>query len=116
MAFLTTGLIDNTPVFGVRPSSSLSVLVTSNVDTLESVLLRGYYLSGNSKVLYVEELFTIGPAEVKLRDYYANLDGIEFQFIVSSQGVNATLWGKDAEGNLQTAHRVVAQELDELDI
>ena len=116
MAFLTTGLIDNTPVFGVRPSSTLSVLLTNNESIVQSVLVRGFFLSGYSKIHYVEELLNIEPAEVRVRDYYADHNGVEFQFIVNSYGVNVTLWGKDKEGNLQAAHRVVAQELEDLEI
>lgn len=116
MAFLTTGLIDNTPVLGVRPSSSLTALVTNNDNTMQSVLVRGFFQSGNSKIQYVEELLNIGPTEVRVRDYYADLNGVEFQFIVNSYGVNVTLWGKDGDGNLQAAHRVVAQELEDLGI
>ncbi|MEL1136332.1 hypothetical protein AAC978_14215 [Desulfitobacterium sp. THU1] len=116
MAFLTTGLLDNTPVFGVRPSTSLRVLVTNNEDTIESVEVKGFFQNGNTKIQYVEELFSIGSGEVKIRDFFGEFDGIEFQFLVSSPGVNVTLWGKDGESNLQTAHRVVAQEFDELSI
>lgn len=114
MALLTTGVIDNTPVSGIRPSSALSVLITNNDDALASVLVRGFLQSGNLKIQYVEELFGIGPAEVRLKSYYGDFDGFEFQFLVSSPGVNVTLWGKNPEGNLQTAHRAVAQELAEV--
>ena len=100
MAFLTTGLIDNTPVFGVRPSPSLSVLVTNNVDTLESVPLRGYYLSGNTKILYVEELFNIGPAEVVLRNYFADFDGIEFHFHCQFSGCQCNPMGERCGGKI----------------
>jgi len=116
MAFLTTGLVDNPPVLGVRPSSSLSVLITDNDIAEASVLVRGFFQFGNAKVLYVEELFSIGPGEVRVKDYFvADFDGFEFNFLVSSPAVAITLWGKDAQGNLQTAHRVVAQELEEFD-
>lgn len=115
MAFLTTGIIDNSPVLGVRPSSSLSVLVTNNDVVAASVNIKGYFLSGNAKIQYVEEIFSLVPGEVRVRDYYADLDGLEFNFIVSTSGVSVTLWGKDSQGNLQAAQRLVAQELDRID-
>jgi len=63
-------------------------------------------------VLYVQELFTLTPGSVALRSYFAQFDTFEFQFIVSSDAVEITAWGKDTAGNLTTAHRVVAQEVD----
>lgn len=112
MPNLTTGLLDNTPVMGVRPSVTLSVNITNDGIAAESVLVQGYFQSGITKVLYVQELFMIAPGSVALRNYFANLDAFEFQFIVSSDDVNATAWGKNAAGSLTTAHRVVAQEVD----
>lgn len=112
MPNLTTGLLENTPVMGVRPSSTFSVNITNDSTMLEDVLIQGFYQSGITKVLYVLELVSISPNEVVLRNYYANLDAVEFQFIVSSIEVKATVWGKDAAGNLTTAHRVVAQEVN----
>lgn len=115
MAFLTTGLVNNPPLQGVRPSSSLSVLLTNNDVATDTVHVRGFYQVGNTKTLYVEELFSLRPGEVAIRDYYANFDNFEFNFIVSSPAIAVTLWGKDAQGNLQTAHRVVAQELEQFE-
>ncbi|MBC2728568.1 hypothetical protein [Desulfosporosinus sp.] len=112
MPNLTTGLFENTPVMGVRPSSTLSVNITNDDTTPEEVLIRGFYQSGTIKVLYVEELFTLAAGGVVLENYYADFDAFEFQFVVSSEEVKVTAWGKDVAGNLTTAHRVVAQEVD----
>ena len=112
MPSLTTGLFDNTPVAGVRPSSTLSVNI-SNDDTAQvDVLIEGFFQSGTTKVKYVQELITLTPGSVAQRNYFAQFDAFEFQFTVSSGAVEITAWGKDATGNLTTAHRVVAQEVN----
>ncbi|EHQ87556.1 hypothetical protein [Desulfosporosinus youngiae] len=112
MPKLTTGLLENTPVGGVRPSSTLSVNI-SNDDTVSAdVQIEGFFQSGTAKVMYVQELFTLTAGSVALRSYYAQFDAFEFQFTVSTEAVAVTAWGKDAAGNLTTAHRVVAQEVD----
>ena len=46
MAILTTGLIENFPVDGVRPSESFALRVTNDGDATELVQIIGYYLSG----------------------------------------------------------------------
>ncbi|MDQ7092669.1 hypothetical protein REC12_03625 [Desulfosporosinus sp. PR] len=112
MALLTTGLIDNTAVSGVRPSSTLTVLVSNDDSANETVLIEGFYQSGTTKIMYVQELFNLAPGEVAQRNYYAEFDAFEFQFTVSSQFVVISAWGKDAAGNLTTAHRIVAEEVD----
>ncbi len=114
MALLTTGLIDNTPVLGVRPSSSISLWM-SNTGTAEAMVhVKGYYQAGNNKIQYVEELVNIGAGGVVFRNYYADLDALEYWFDSSSTDVAISLWGKDSAGNLTDAHRVVAQEVEEL--
>lgn len=112
MPNLTTGLLDNTPVAGVRPSSTLSVNISNDDTATVEVLVEGFYQSGTTKVLYVQEFFVLAAGNVAQRTYYAQLDAFEFQFRVSSDAVAVTAWGKDAAGNLTTAHRVVAQEVD----
>ena len=112
MPNLTTGLFDNTPVAGIRPSSTLSVNISNNDTGIVNVLIEGFFQSGTTKVLYVQELFILAPGNVAQRNYFAEFDAFEFQFTVSSEEVAVTAWGKDAAGNLTTAHRVVAQEVD----
>ena len=112
MAELTTGLIENTPVAGVRPTSSLTVRITNDDTVAASVEILGFYLTGVTKTLYVSELFTVNPGEVATRNYFADFDAFEFQFVTSSDAVEISAWGKDAEGNLVAAHRVLPAELD----
>lgn len=114
MALLTTGLIDNTPVMGVRPSSSISLWMSNDGATEATVLVKGYYQTGNNKIQYVEELVNIGSGGVVFRNYFANLDALEYWFDSSSLDVAISLWGRDSAGNLTVAHRVVAQEVEEL--
>lgn len=114
MAFqgLTTGIIDNPAVSGVRPTSTLAVLITNDDTSTVAIQINGFYLSGATKVQYVAEFFTINAGGVATRSYYAQFDGFEFQFLVSSAAVEVSAWGKDSTGNLNTAHRIVAHEFD----
>jgi len=112
MPNLTTGLLENTAVGGVRPSSTLSVNISNDDTTTVDVQIEGFFQSGTTKVMYVQELFTLTTGSVALRSYFAQFDAFEFQFTVSSEAVEVTAWGKDAAGNLTTAHRVVAQEVN----
>ena len=112
MPNLTTGLFENTPVAGVRPSSTLTVNISNDDTTTVTVQIQGFFQSGTTKVLYVHELFNLTAGSVAQRNYFAQFDGFEFQFIVSSDAVEVTGWGKDAAGNLTTAHRAVAQEVN----
>ncbi len=113
MPNLTTGLLDNSPVAGVRPSTTLSVNISNDDSATANVQLEGFFQSGTTKVMYVQELFTLSAGSVALKNYYAQFNAFEFQFTVSSEAVEVTVWGKDAAGNLTTAHRVVAQEVNE---
>ncbi|EGW41725.1 hypothetical protein [Desulfosporosinus sp. OT] len=112
MPLLTTGLFENTAVSGVRPSSTLSVLISNDDVISVSVQIEGFFQSGTTKILYVQELFILAAGAVAQRNYFAQFDAFEFQFNVSSQAVEVSAWGKDAAGNLTTAHRAVAEEVD----
>jgi hypothetical protein len=111
---LTTGLFENTPVKGVRPTTSLAVLIVNDDIVGVTVKILGYYLSDTTKVLYVLELFSLNPGEVTTRNYYAQFNAFEFQFETSSQVVEISVWGKDSAGNLVAAHRVLPSELKSL--
>ena len=113
MPNLTTGLFENTAVAGVRPSTTLTVRIANDDTSTVAIQIEGYFLSGTTKVKYVEEFFTLGAGEVTLKNYFAQFDAFEFQFFVSSEAVAVTAWGKDANGNLTTAHRAVAEEINE---
>ena len=114
MSWLTTGLMDNLKVAGVRPTSSIMVRLTNDDKIDVDVQIKGYYLAGTTKTQYVMEHFGLAPGGVANRNYNAQFDAFEFQFINSSDLVEISVWGKNAAGNLTIAHRMVAAELDEL--
>lgn len=114
MAILTTGPIVNTPVNGVRPTQTLTIKIVNNDDVnSSSVLIQGYYLNG-IRTLYVLDNIPVGPSGVVTHNNYANFDGYEFLFTISGDAADSTeisVWGKDANGELVDAHRLVAQEI-----
>lgn len=112
MLYLTTGLIENAAVSGVRPSSTLSVLISNDDITSASIQIEGFFQNGNTKAQYVEELFSLPAGGVARKNYSVQFNAFEFQFIVSSQAVNVSAWGKDTSGNLTTAQRLVAEEVN----
>jgi hypothetical protein len=118
MPLLTTGLIENTkPVAGanafVRPTQTFIVKSTNDDPSFaETIQIEGFYVTGTSKTLYVLELFILAPGEVARRTYFADFDEFEFKFSTSSGAVEISVWGKDAAGNLTTAHRLVPEELN----
>ncbi|MDO0823520.1 hypothetical protein [Desulfosporosinus nitroreducens] len=112
MASFTTGLIENTPVNEVRPTITLTVKITNDDTIAATVQIMGFYVTGTTKTLYVLELFIVAPGEVASRIYDTPFDEFEFQFITSSDAVEISAWGKDGAGNLNTAHRIVAREVN----
>ncbi|SDI15411.1 hypothetical protein [Desulfosporosinus hippei] len=110
----TTGLFENTPVEGVRPTASIAMKIDNDDIVGATVQVLGYYLSGTTNVLYVLELLDLSPGEVITRNYYAQFDAFKFQFEPSSQAVEISVWGKDSAGNLVAAHRVLPSELKSL--
>ncbi|GAB6171929.1 hypothetical protein JCM15765_14070 [Paradesulfitobacterium aromaticivorans] len=112
MAQLTTGLLENTAVSGVRPSTNLIVRITNDDTATNTVFVKGYYVSGTAKTQYVQEFITMAAGEVVSRNYYAQFDAFEFQFTTSSDTVEISAWGKDAAGNLTPAQRAVVAELN----
>ncbi|MCO1604743.1 hypothetical protein [Desulfosporosinus nitroreducens] len=112
MASFTTGLIENTLVNEVRPTITFTVKIT-NDDTVDAtVFIEGFFVTGITKTTYVLELFIVAPGEVAARIYDTPFDEFEFQFMTSSDAVEISGWGKDGAGNLTTAHRVVAKEIN----
>jgi len=107
----TTGLFENIPVDGVRPTASIAVLIDNDDIVGVSVQISGYYLNGTTNVLYVLELLNLKPGEVTTRNYYAQFNAFKFQFETSSQAVEISVWGKDSAGDLVAAHRVLPSEL-----
>jgi hypothetical protein len=112
MAQLTTGLIENTAVSGVRPTTNLVVRISNDDIVTITVLIKGFFVSGTTKTEYAEEFISILPGNVINRNYYAQFDAFEFQFTTSSNAAEISVWGKNAAGNLTTAHRAVPAELN----
>ncbi|HBV89238.1 MAG TPA: spore surface glycoprotein BclB, partial [Desulfosporosinus sp.] len=112
MALFTTGLIENTPVAGVRPTSTFTVIITNDDTIAALVQIEGFFVTGATKTQYVLELFVMAPGEVAERIYFAQYDEFEFKFITGSDAIKISAWGKDAAGNLVAAHRLVTAELD----
>lgn len=107
----TTGLFENTPVMGVRPTASVAILIDNSDIANVTVQIKGYYLNDTTNVMYVSELYNLNPGEVVTRNYYAQFNAFKFQFETSSQAVEITVWGIDLAGNLVAAHRVLPSEL-----
>ncbi len=78
MAILTTGLIENTPVSGVRPTVSFVVRITNDGTVTETVMTEGIFVVGPTKVPYVLELISVIPGEAVEREYFADFDAFEF--------------------------------------
>lgn len=116
MDLLATGLIENTPVSGVRPTSTFTVKITNN-DTIAAIIQTyGFFVTGATKTLYVLELFAVVAGEVVTKNYTAQFDAFEFQFMISSDALEISAWGKNASGNLVAAHRVLPAELNTVNL
>lgn len=64
MVSLTTGLIENTPVNGVRPSTTFTVKIKNDGTIAATIQLDGFYVTGVTKTLYALELFILAPGNV----------------------------------------------------
>ncbi len=73
MALLTTGLVDNPSVAGIRPSAALDVLLINDTLLPAAVRITGYYVSGGIKTPYVLELLALAPDAVSIRNYFPSL-------------------------------------------
>ncbi len=112
MPYLTTGLLDNISGEGVRQSSTLTVNMLNDDTSTVAIQIEGFFQSGTTKVKYVEEFFTLTAGTLALKTYFVPFDAFEFVFFVSSQAVEVSVWGKDATGNLTSAHLVVVDVID----
>ena len=110
MPYLTTGLIDNTAVESVRQSSKLWVEIANEDTSTVAIQIEGFFQSGTTKVKYADEFFTLNAGTVALRNYYTLFDTFVFEFFVSSQLVNVSVWGEDVAGKLTSVFRVVDEE------
>lgn len=111
MLILTTGLIENFEISGVRPSLTLSLKIMNNDPVSASIQIRGFYLKGTTRTEYVFDVITVLPGGIAESSHYAQFDGFEFRFITSSDGVEISAWGKDAAGDLSLVYPVVPSEL-----
>ena len=98
MVSLTTGLIDNPSVSTTtasmiclrdllalqRPSTNVTVLISNDDIITVTVQISGFYVSGSTKIQYVAEEITLSPGGVATRNYFAQFDAFEFQFITNS--------------------------------
>ncbi len=114
MSILSTGPIENNPVSGIRPSTQVTVKIDNKSSVNSStVTIQGFALDG-SRTLYVLELFSVAPNQVVTKTYFANINALEFVFITGGDAeadTDISVWGKNAAGQLVTAHRLVSSEL-----
>ena len=112
MLYVTTGVLENTAVAGVRPTSTVDLRITNDGLINDSVQIIGFYIEGTTKVQYVSEINTIEPGGTLNRSYYANFNAFEFQFMTVNNSLQISVWGKSANNNLNPAHRVLPSELN----
>lgn len=112
MLYVTTGILDNTAVAGVRPTSTVDLRITNDGLINDSVQILGFYFDGDTKVQYVSEIVVLAPGSALSRSYYANFDAFEYQFMTVNDSMQISVWGKSAENNLNPAHRVLPSELN----
>ncbi|WP_404332370.1 hypothetical protein [Mesobacillus maritimus] len=114
MSIYSTGPIENNPVNGVRPTQQVTVKIENkNSEDFSTVSIQGYALNG-TRTLYVSELLSVAPNEVITKNYFADLNAFGFEFITGGDAEDDTdisVWGKNAAGQLVTAHRLVSSEL-----
>ena len=111
MDLLTTGLIKNSKVSGVRPSSTLSVRISNADSGSANIRINGFYWTGTTKTEYVLDLVTLAPGEVATRNYYAKFDAFEFRFVTSSDALDISAWGENAAGKMTVVHSLLPGEL-----
>lgn len=111
MAVLTTGLIENAQVTGIRPSSILTVRFRSKDLISAAIQIRGFYLKGTAKIEYVLDSVILAPGSVVDTNHYAEFDAFEFRFITNSDAVEISAWGKNAVGNMTVVYPLKPEEI-----
>ncbi|MDU0200924.1 hypothetical protein ACYEXS_33825 [Paenibacillus sp. MAH-36] len=114
MAVLSSGPIENNAISGMRPTQQVTILI-DNSDTVNSatLIIQGYILNG-TRTLYVLDVLDVFPNQVLTKNYFANFDRFEFIFTTGGTAADQTgvsVWGKNASGQLVTAHLLVTSEL-----
>lgn len=107
MALLTTGLIKNNEVSGVRPSSTFSIRMSNADPVSASIRVSGIYWTGTTNTEYVLDVLTLAPGEEVNLNYFAQLDAFEFRFITNSDGIEISAWGGNAAGGLSVVYSVL---------
>ncbi|MCO1603832.1 YncE family protein [Desulfosporosinus nitroreducens] len=111
MVSLTTGLIENIGVSGVRPCTTLIVTISNTSLVSATVRISGYYWTGTDKKEYVLDLITVAPGEVAINNFYAKFDIFEFQFISNSDYVEISVRGKNDAGGLTVVYNTLPAQL-----
>ncbi|SHJ02396.1 YncE family protein [Desulfosporosinus lacus] len=111
MVSLTTGLIENTGVSGVRPCTTLLATISNTSLVSATVRISGYYWTGMDKKEYVLDLLTVAPGEIANNNFYANFDVFEFQFISISDYVEISVRGKSDAGGLTAVYNMLPAQL-----
>lgn len=65
MAILTTGLIENLEISGVRPSSTLSLRMMNPDPVSASIQIKGFYLKEMTRTEYVFDVKTLAPGGIE---------------------------------------------------
>jgi hypothetical protein len=114
MAVLSSGPIENIAISGIRSTQQITVIIDNrDTDNSATLLIKGYILNG-VRTLYVQELISVTPNQVVTKNYFANFDCFEIVITTASAAASQTeisIWGKNAAGQLVTAHRLVSSEL-----
>lgn len=111
MAFLTTGLIENSEVLGVRPSVACAVKISNAQQVKASTRINGFYWNRTAKTEYVVEILTLEPGETINLNFYAQFDFFEFQFIAGSEEVEISAWGINAGGDRTAVFSLLPADL-----
>ncbi|RIW35619.1 hypothetical protein D3H55_06970 [Bacillus salacetis] len=113
MKRLTTGMIDNSPVNGARPSQQLTLqLVNRNAGSSSSVLIQGSHGTGMDRKTYILQTVDIPPKQAKTIDYYADFDKLLIEVKMNDEAgedIDISLWGRNTEGLLTMNHPVYSE-------
>lgn len=110
MASLTTGLIENNKVSGVRPCKMLLVRFSNKDLVSTKIRIDGYYWFKTNKKEYVLDYIILAPGEVADKSFYAEFDAFEFLFISSSDAFEVSVWGADNTGRKTMKYNVLPQQ------
>ncbi|MFB9328831.1 hypothetical protein ACFFSY_23090 [Paenibacillus aurantiacus] len=109
----STGPVENAIGFADVPGISRTVFakVLNNGSKRTRVTINLYRLNGK-KTLISSQTLTLNPKSSSLAELFvANLLQFEVQFIVRSQNVLVSAWGKNKKGAPVAVHRFTQQEM-----